>query len=445
MATPSSVTSARGRRGPGGIGSGSRRRPMGRIRRRAASAGGSLPTTGCGAIRRSRAAPRPGPAGSRPRRRPGPEHRTVDPRRCRRLCRRGPGGRRAGDGGHRHRPVVDGDAPGVARSSASRPPTPACVGRPPGGGHRVHGGLDPAVDGRPQDPRPAGPSSTTGLVVESGGIIVTPSQSLVRGQVDHRHRVGRDPPAGDPGRDRPDVRLAVLRIDDDLPAAIFDDRRPRRGRSAVAATLKPGRKAHPVPSSVVYAGRVVSSGQALGRRPGTTAFSSTAVDAPLARDDLGCPLVDDDGHVIGMLEMTEGNGKSAMAVFLPSELVLGVALQLVESGTVDHGWMGVQASDATTPTIPRRGGGLGIDGRRCRVVGRSRESGAVAGLEPGDVITAINGVPGPFGCRAPITPLCRPPGDRPGGDLRTRRGQRHASPWSWPTTDGDAPEDGSSP
>ena len=58
-----------------------------------------------------------------------------------------------------------------------------------------------------------------------------------------------------------------------------------------------------------------------------------------------------------MLEMTRGKGASTTAVFLPSELVLGVALQLVASGTVDHGWMGVEASDAAhghdgIPTAP---------------------------------------------------------------------------------------------
>ena len=83
-----------------------------------------------------------------------------------------------------------------------------------------------------------------------------------------------------------------------------------------------------------------------------------------------------------------------MAVFLPSELVLGVALQLVESGTVDHGWLGIRASDAEAATATSNG---------AMVASTSTSDGALvdsieldspafeAGLEPGDVITAIDG------------------------------------------------------
>jgi putative serine protease PepD len=291
-----------------------------------------------------------------------------------------------------------------------------------------------------------GTSTTTGLVVESGGIVVTPSQSLsgatsitaiepdgIRGQAT---LVGIDQTSG----------LAVLRIVDDLPAAVFDDEDPAVGAFTVAAMLKPGRKAHAVPSSLVYAGRVVSSGQALGADAETTAFSSTAVAAPLGRADLGCPLVDGNGHVIGMLERTEGVGKSAMAVFLPSELVLGVALQLVESGTVDHGWMGVEASDATGPAISKgavvasasRGDGAQV------VAVEGGSPALVAGLEPGDVITAINGyqVHSAAELRSRLYP------DPPGTDLAVtyeHDGTSNDISVVLGDNDGDAPEDGSSP
>ena len=237
-------------------------------------------------------------------------------------------------------------------------------------------------------------SSTTGLVAESGGIIVTPSPGLAGARsITAIEPDGTREPASVVGVDQTSG-LAVLRIDDDLPAATFDDVDLPVGAIAVAATIRPGSKAHPVPSSLVYAGTVVSTGQAVGANADTAAFSVTSVRAPLAYDDVGCPLVAGDGQVIGMLEATRGKGKSAMAEFLPSELVLGVALQLVESGTVDPGWLGIRASDADV-------GATTSDGTR--VASSSTSDGALvdstvddspasfAGLEPGDVITAIDG------------------------------------------------------
>jgi putative serine protease PepD len=295
--------------------------------------------------------------------------------------------------------------------------------------------------------RAGGISSTTGLVVESGGIIVTPSQSLSGAKsITAIESDGTRQPATLVGTDQTSG-LAVLRIDDDLPAAIFDDDDPAVGAFAVAAILKPGSKSHPVPSSVVYAGRVVSSGQALGADAQTTAFSSTAVNAPMAHDDLGCPLVADDGHVIGMLEMTTGRGKSAMAVFLPSELVLGVALQLVESGTVDHGWMGVQAGDARgSATIPNRtvvASASTGDGAEVVAV-EAGSPASFAGLEPGDVITGINGdqVHSAAELRSRLYP------DPPGTDLAVtfeHDGSSDQASLVLADQDGDAPGDGSSP
>ena len=51
--------------------------------------------------------------------------------------------------------------------------------------------------------------------------------------------------------------------------------------------------------------------------PATTTFSATAVRAPLGHGDLGCALLDDSGHVAGMLETIQGHGTSTTAVFLP--------------------------------------------------------------------------------------------------------------------------------
>jgi S1-C subfamily serine protease len=302
---------------------------------------------------------------------------------------------------------------------------------------------------------------TTGLVAESGGIIVTPSAALAGarsvtaiepdGTRDAADLVGIDPTSG----------LAVVRIEDDLPAATFDDSDPAVGTVAFATGLNLHPKARSHPASLVYEGMVVSTGQALDASPQTAVFSATAVRAPLAAADIGCPLVAEDGHVVGMLTKTEGTGSSTMAVFLPADLVFGVAFQLVESGAVEHGWLGIRASNAITAemraeqpaagstTTSAQSGNEGSDGTSSlmgALVDSVQEDSpaARAGLLPGDVITAINGDP----VHSAAELLSRLYPDPPGTELAVSF-ERSGSPGTISVIlidqDGDAPGDGLSP
>lgn len=250
--------------------------------------------------------------------------------------------------------------------------------------------------------RSSGTSLTTGVVVQSGGMIVTTSGGVTGaraitviepgGSRQAAELVGIDQPSG----------IAVLRIGDDLPAATFDGDDPSTGAGAVAMALEPGRGAGAFPSPLVYAGTVVSVGRALNADPVTTTFAATAVDTPLSRDDLGCPLLDRAGHVWGLLEQTVVDGTSTVSVFLPAELVLGVAQQLVASGTVVHGWLGVHTSDArptatttaNTLAAPVTAGAVApsVPDAGARLDSIDTDSPAAFGdLAAGDVITAIGG------------------------------------------------------
>ena len=112
-------------------------------------------------------------------------------------------------------------------------------------------------------------------------------------------------------------------------------------------------------------------------------------------DDLGCVLLDGSGHVPGMLEMIRGSGPSTMAVFLPAELVIGVARQLVISGTVEHGWLGVETSNAAPTTTHTHGAVVTAVGGQPTAPGWTRSPATVRprtrGSVPGDIITAIDG------------------------------------------------------
>jgi S1-C subfamily serine protease len=239
-----------------------------------------------------------------------------------------------------------------------------------------------------------GTTTVTALVAESGGIIVTSAQALVGarsvtaiepdGSRQTPVAVGVDPTSG----------LAVLRIADDLPAADFDTADPAIGATAVAAVLVPGSRAGASPLTEIYGGTVTSAGQALASDAATTTFSATGVQVPLSDADRGCALVDRVGRVSGMLESVRGSGQSTMAVFLPAELVEGVTQQLVTSGAVQPGWLGVDTSNAAPTTISAQGAVVPTiptaDGALLDAV-ESGSPAAQAGLETGDVITAVDG------------------------------------------------------
>lgn len=232
---------------------------------------------------------------------------------------------------------------------------------------------------------PSGDRLGTGLVAESGGIIVTASTvvagarsiTVIESDGDRTDAsvVGSDPTTG----------LTVLRIADDLTAATFDFTDPVTGSVAVAMALEPSRRVGQAPTADVYAGSVLSSGVALDLDRITSTFAATAVAAPLASGDVGCPLLDDQGHVTGMLERIGGVGAPDASVFLPAELVWSVADQLVSAGAVDPGWIGITAADAVGPTVPARPIGAVVES----VVAGS--PAALGGLEDGDVLTAVDG------------------------------------------------------
>ncbi|MGH9079909.1 MAG: S1C family serine protease [Acidimicrobiales bacterium] len=244
---------------------------------------------------------------------------------------------------------------------------------------------------------PGGTTVGTGIVTESGGIIVTASRLVsgaktitvveANGSVASAGVVGTDESSG----------LAVLRIADDLPAVSFDTDDPATDSVAVAMALEPGLRTASPPSVKVYAGSVASAGRTTGSQSTTDMFSASEVDAPLAGDDIGCPLLDAGGQVFGMLEGTKQAGGSTTADFLPAEVVLGVAQQLVSSGQVDHGWLGVEASDAgatdpvahTATTVATT---MPVDGARLDAVDGNSPAAAV-GLHAGDVIIGIDGSP----------------------------------------------------
>jgi S1-C subfamily serine protease len=232
---------------------------------------------------------------------------------------------------------------------------------------------------------PTGTSFATGLVVESGGMIVTSSGAVPGsrsvtvvepdGTSAAATKVGFDPPSG----------LSVLRIADDLPAANFDFAGPSTGSLAMALALLPDRRTGDAPAPRLYAGKVVSAGVALDLDPVSTTFAAIGVEVPLTASDIGCPLLDRGGSVVGILERSGGRGLSSASTFLPAELVWGVAEQLVANSTVETGWIGATSANAVLPGASPTPVGALVDSVA------PGGPAAIGGIQPGDVVTGVDG------------------------------------------------------
>ena len=140
----------------------------------------------------------------------------------------------------------------------------------------------------------------------------------------------------------------------------------------------------------MYAGAVRSSGTAVGSGDAESAFSVTTANLPLGAHDSGCALLSGQGLVSGLLDSTMTDGDTTIGVFLPAELVLGVTRQLVAAGSVERGWLGIEASDIVGATGATVTGDTLSDGATLDAVD-AQGAAAQAGLQIGDVIVGIDG------------------------------------------------------
>ncbi len=117
-------------------------------------------------------------------------------------------------------------------------------------------------------------------------------------------------------------------------------------------------------------------------------------DAAINPGNSGGPLVDMAGQVIGVNTaiITGGRGYEGVGFALPSNTAINVYNQLISSGRVTRGSIGVQFTEerGTNPvTLKELGAPYGIAIEAVEP-GSPAEK---AGLKPGDVITSINGKP----------------------------------------------------
>src|SRR5271169_3205491 len=178
--------------------------------------------------------------------------------------------------------------------------------------------------------------------------------------------------------------LALLKIDgkNDFPYVKFADQSPKIGDWVVAVGNPFGL------GGTVTAGIVSARGRDIGAGPYDDYLQ---IDAPINKGNSGGPAFDVDGNVIGVNTaiFSPSGGSVGIGFDIPADTAKLVVAQLKDKGSVTRGWLGVQIQPVTAAIADS----LGLKKAEGAMVDepQSGSPAAKAGIESGDVITAVNG------------------------------------------------------
>ncbi|MFN3596576.1 MAG: trypsin-like peptidase domain-containing protein [Rubricoccaceae bacterium] len=230
----------------------------------------------------------------------------------------------------------------------------------------------------------------SGAFVRADGYIVT-NNHVIEGADDITVTLfdGRRLPATVVGTDA-FSDLAVLRVEgNDFPYLRFGDAASLRVGEWVLAFGSP---LSPDLSNTVTSG-IVSG---LGRRQGGGISNYIQTDAAVNPGNSGGPLVNLRGEIVGINSAiaTRTGGFQGISFAIPVDIVQNTVEQLIASGTVERGYLGI----AFTPISPALARSLGapVSGAVVNEIqedAQGRRPAAEAGVRVDDVITAIDGVP----------------------------------------------------
>lgn len=258
-----------------------------------------------------------------------------------------------------------------------------------------------------------GTTQDCGVVVGSDGLVATTldavagARSLTAVTAD-----GARAPVAVVGTDQTSD-IALLRVGDDLPVARFAGATGAEAgrRAIVLAMASAGRRGSTAsPPATMWTTGTIRSVDAAVARGDATGLAGIDADVGHMPDMAGEVLLQPDGQVIGILDNTgTPTGDRTTRLFLPAQLVVGVAEALASNGRVDHGWLDIEgatapahlpstttttdavwASSTPTTTTTSAAGGAGGGAMVLAVdpVGASADR-----LDPGDVIRSVDGQP----------------------------------------------------
>lgn len=231
--------------------------------------------------------------------------------------------------------------------------------------------------------RPSGQGS--GFFISEDGFLVTNSHVVGDGSAfTIITSEGEEYDAELIGRDRR-TDLAVLKVDADQPftyVSLADDKQIRVGDWVVAVGNPFGL------GGTVTAGIVSARGRDIGAGPYDDFIQ---VDAAVNRGNSGGPTFNLNGEVIGVNTaiFSPSGGNVGIAFAIPATTVRSVVDDLISDGAVARGWLGVRIQPVSADIAES----IGLSEAQGALVANSERQtpAAQAGIEAGDVITAVNG------------------------------------------------------
>ncbi len=255
---------------------------------------------------------------------------------------------------------------------------------------------EPSDRGAPEPEQRRVPNGLgSGVIVSPDGYILTNNHVITDSRGEPADEVsvtlpdGREFTADLVGRD-PQTDVALLHIEaNDLPFLPMANSDNLMVGDIVFAVGNPMGLSQTVTMGIVSAtGR--SRLGILGER-GYENFIQT--DASINPGNSGGALVDAEGRLVGINTaiFSRTGGNIGIGFAIPSTLAQGIITNLIESGTVQRGYLGVNISDLD-PTLAESFGLKGAHGALVEGV-QDDSPAAKAGLKRGDVVTSLNGRP----------------------------------------------------
>ncbi len=227
----------------------------------------------------------------------------------------------------------------------------------------------------------------SGVIVSSSGYIITNSHVVeAADEIEVALADGKKLLAKVVGND-PDTDIAVLRVDGEkLPAITFGSSDSLRIGDVVLAIGNPFGVGQTVTHGIV---------SALGRTGlGINTFENfIQTDAPINPGNSGGALIDSSGNLIGINTaiFSRSGGSMGIGFAIPVSTVKMVLEQIVKTGTVTRGWIGVEVQEISPPIAES----FKLGSTRGALIAGVLRGGPAdkAGVKPGDVLVEIEGKP----------------------------------------------------
>jgi serine protease Do len=225
----------------------------------------------------------------------------------------------------------------------------------------------------------------SGFFISSDGYAVTNNHVVEHAKsVEVTTNDGKTYTAKVVGTDRK-TDLALIKVDGSgFPVVGFATKTPRVGDWVVAVGNPYGL------GGTVTAGIVSARGRDIGAGPYDDFLQ---IDAPINKGNSGGPAFDVDGNVIGVNTaiFSPSGGSVGIGFVIPADTVKTVVAQLKDNGHVTRGFIGVEIQKIT----PEIAESLGLKSTEGALVAQPRPNSpaAKAGIEAGDVLTAVNDRP----------------------------------------------------